>query len=41
MHCVKNLKFKTDVRNIFLQFIKSQETEKITRKMNEELLPEM
>ena len=34
-------KFKTDVRNIFLQFIKSQETEKITRKMNEELLPEM
>ncbi|HIX27683.1 MAG TPA: tetratricopeptide repeat protein [Candidatus Barnesiella excrementigallinarum] len=33
--------FKTDLRNIFLQFIKSRETEKITRKMNEELLPEM
>ncbi len=34
-------KFKTDVRTLFLQFIKTQDTEKITRKMNEELLPEM
>lgn len=34
-------RFMTDVRTVFLQFIKTQETEKITRKMNEELLPEM
>ncbi len=33
--------FKSDVRTLFLQFIKSRETEKISRKMNEELLPEM
>ncbi len=33
--------FKSDVRTLFLQFIKSRETEKISRKMNEEVLPEM
>ena len=33
--------FISDVRTIFLQFIKSRDTEKITKKMNEELLPEM
>ena len=34
-------RFKGDVRTVFLQLIKTQETEKITRKMTEELLPEM
>lgn len=34
-------RFNTDVRNIFLQFIKSRETEKISRKLKEELLPQM
>ncbi len=33
--------FKNDVRTLFLQFIKSRETEKISRRMNEEVLPEM
>lgn len=33
--------FSRDVRNIFLQLIKSRETERISRKFTEELLPEM
>lgn len=33
--------FPRDVRNIFLQLIKSRETERISRKFTEELLPEM
>ena len=34
-------RFSRDVRNIFLQLIKSRETERISRKFTEELLPEM
>lgn len=34
-------KFTTDTRNVLFQFIRSRDTEKITRKMNEELLPKM
>lgn len=30
-----------DVRSVLLQFIRSRDTERITRKMNDELLPEM
>ncbi len=37
----EDTRFRTDVRTVFLQFIKSQDTEKISRKMAEELLPEM
>lgn len=37
----ENSNFCTDSRNIFLQFIKSRETERISRKFTEELLPEM
>ncbi len=33
--------FRTDARHLFLQFIKTRETEKIARKLTEELLPEM
>ncbi len=34
-------RFSRDVRSIFLQLIKSRETERISRKFTEELLPEM
>ncbi|MCD7973133.1 MAG: tetratricopeptide repeat protein [Candidatus Azobacteroides sp.] len=34
-------RFKRNIRNIVVQFIRSKETEQITRKMNEEILPEM
>ena len=34
-------RFSRDIRNIFLQLIKSRETERISRKFTEELLPEM
>lgn len=34
-------RFTTDTRNILFQFIRSRDTEKISRKMNEELLPKM
>lgn len=34
-------RFSRDVLNIFLQLIKSRETERISRKFTEELLPEM
>ncbi|MCH5328078.1 MAG: hypothetical protein J1E02_03570, partial [Coprobacter sp.] len=37
----ENPAFCTDTRNIFLQFIKSRDTERIARKFTEELLPEM
>ncbi len=33
--------FKKNIRNILQQFILSKDTEKITRKINEEILPEM
>lgn len=33
--------FKTDMRNILFQFIRSRDTEKISRKMTEEILPKM
>lgn len=33
--------FRTDTRNILMQFIRSRDTEKIARKLNEELLPKM
>ena len=36
-----NTQFATDTRNIILQFIRSRDTEKISRKMNEEVLPKM
>lgn len=34
-------RFTTDTRNILFQFIRSRDTEKISRKMNEEVLPKM
>lgn len=34
-------KFRKQVRNIIMQFIRSKETEKIARIMNDEILPEM
>ena len=34
-------RFITDMRNILLQFIRSRDTEKIARKINEEVLPQM
>ncbi len=37
----ENPAFCSDTRNIFLQFIKSRETERISKKFTEELLPEM
>lgn len=37
----ENVRFCKDTRNIFLQLIKSRETERISRKFTEELLPEM
>lgn len=33
--------FVTDMRNLLLQFIRSRDTEKIVRKLNEEVLPQM
>lgn len=36
-----NERFVTDLRNMIYQFIRSRDTEKITRKMNEELLPKV
>lgn len=33
--------FCTDARNVFIQFVKTRETEKISRKLTQELLPEM
>lgn len=37
----ENPNLQRDVCNIFMQLIKSRETEKISRKFNEEILPEM
>lgn len=37
----ENPAFCSDTRNLFLQFIKSRETERISKKFTEELLPEM
>lgn len=36
-----NEQFTTDTRNILFQFIRSRDTEKISRKMTEEILPKM
>ena len=36
-----NEQFMTDTRNILFQFIRSRDTEKISRKMTEEILPKM
>ncbi len=36
-----NEQFKTDMRNILFQFTRSRDTEKISRKMTEEILPKM
>lgn len=36
-----NDRFTTDMRNIIFQFIRSRDTEKISRKMTEELIPKM
>ena len=36
-----NIQFNTDTRNIVFQFIRSRDTEKISRKMTEEVLPKM
>ena len=40
-HLSENHSFILDARNIILQFILSRETEKVTRKIKEEILPEM
>lgn len=40
-HLKESATFRKNVRNIILQFIRSKETEKIARKMNDEILPEM
>lgn len=40
-HLAENKGFTNDIRNIILQFILSKETEKITRIIKEEILPEM
>jgi Tfp pilus assembly protein PilF len=37
----ENIRFNLDVRNVILQFILSRETEKITQKIKEEIIPEM
>ncbi len=37
----ENSSFKLNIRTIIIQFIRSRETEKITRKMTDEILPEM
>jgi len=39
--CKENERFCKETRTIFLQLIKSRETERISRKFTEELLPEM
>ena len=36
-----NEQFRTDMRNIIFQFIRSRDTEKISRKLTEEILPKM
>ena len=40
-HLSEDIRFRQDVRNCILQFILSRETEKITKKIKEELLPGM
>ncbi len=40
-HLSENEEFKKNVRDILLQFIMSRETEKITKKIQEEIIPEM
>ena len=40
-HLRENHSFIKNVRNILKQFIQSKDTEKITRRINEEILPEM